>query len=240
MRHTVAWADSRVRDNAPGNHRTARYRRCPRRAGRQDRAEPTDGAGAGAAGTCDLSGVVRRLRAGEGQGRRRDILPLHTPAHLRRPAHPLRRFRHRPRAGGVGGEGAIERLHTCGWRNPEAIGVSLLGWQCPLVLRQRRAEQRRDMGNQHLRADHRPRAGQQCSENSSQRQHNHFCTRDCRETSDGRYCYGIQSVMLWTAAWQWKLVWPSAPSPAGGPLPSYSSALTARCSIPSQAPPLMD
>ena len=93
--------DSRV----PAARRTTRHRRRPRRAGRQDRAEPADGAGAGAAGAGDLPGVVRGLRAGEGQGRRRDRLPLHAPARLRRPAHPLRRFRHRPRAGGVGGEG---------------------------------------------------------------------------------------------------------------------------------------
>ena len=77
----------------------------PGRPGRQDRAEPADGAGAGAAGAGDLPGVVRGLRAGEGQGRRRDRLPLHAPARLRRPAHPLRRFRHRPRAEGVGGGG---------------------------------------------------------------------------------------------------------------------------------------
>ena len=56
-----------------------------------------------------------------------------------------------------------------------------------------------------------------------QRLHNHFRTRDCWETSDGRCCHGIQSVMLRTPAWQWKVVWPSAPSPADGRWPATAA-----------------
>ena len=71
----------------PEPDEAARHRRHSRRARRQNRSEPADGAGAGSASAHDLPGVVRRLRAGEGQGRRCGLLLLYAPARLRRPAH---------------------------------------------------------------------------------------------------------------------------------------------------------
>jgi len=55
----------------------------------------------------------------QGQGRRRDRFPLHAPVRLRRPAHPLRRIRHRRRAGGVGGE-----VDHAGCHVPQRPGAS--------------------------------------------------------------------------------------------------------------------
>jgi hypothetical protein len=59
-----------------------------------------------------LPSMVRGLRAGQGQGRWRELLSFRVTARLRRAAHPLDRFRDRPRAGWVGGDAAVKCLHA--------------------------------------------------------------------------------------------------------------------------------
>ena len=140
------------------------------------------------------SGVVRRLRAGEGQGRRRGLLPLHAPARLRRPAHPLRRFRHRPRAGGVGGEGAIEYCTLVGGGTPKRLLKSAYWGGEPGTP----SKTRRATAHSRVHAEQMPPRAELgvASENSSQRRSIMFCSRDCRDrlamagTADG-----IQSVV---------------------------------------------
>jgi type I restriction enzyme M protein len=89
-------------DFARSRARSIGHHACCKTARRQDRAEPSDGSEAGGVGAGGVQGVVRGLRAGEGQGRRRDRLPRHAPRNLRHPPHPPRRLRTRFGAGGVG------------------------------------------------------------------------------------------------------------------------------------------